>query len=230
MVADPTIPIAVVIPTMNEAARIGHLLQSLSDMDFHEDVIADGGSSDGTVEIAARYPGVTIVSSRVGRGVQINAGVQATSAPVLLLLHADTVLPADAIVVIRRELSNPATVAGCFRLCFDVAHPVLGLFAWCSRFETTVTSFGDQAYFLRRQAFDAVGGMRNWPFLEDVALRTDLKKVGGFVKCRQAVVTSARRFEKHGPIRTQLFNLLILAGYKCGVPVTTLATFYGMIR
>ena len=225
------LPIAVVIPTLNEAERIGSLLRQLSAMDFAEIVVADGGSSDGTGEIAARQGGrVRTIRTGRGRGLQINAGVRSTTAPILLVLHADTELPAGGPASIRGAFLEPDIVAGCFRLCFDTKSPMLDLYAWFSRYESALTTFGDQGFFFRRTAFDAVGGAPDWPFLEDVALRERLKRAGRFVKRPEVVITSARRFAKQGPLLTQLRNLLILAGYRCGVPVDVLARAYASVR
>ena len=222
----PQSGIAVLIPVLNEASCIARLLNALTAMDFAEIVVADGGSTDATVEIARSFPKVTVVASPRGRGHQINAAVQASSQPLLLILHADTSLPEAAPRLIRETLQEGKTAAGCFRLRFDSAMPMLKLFAWFSRFETQFTTFGDQAYFLTRRAFEASGGAPAWPFLEDVVLRQRLKSQGAFVKRREYVVTSARRFEKRGPVRGQLRNVLIILGYGLGVPIERLAAFY----
>ena len=113
--SDATQPVAVVVPTLNEGARIGGLLRHLSTLGFAEIVVADGGSHDGTVQIAAEMAGVRLVHSPVGRGLQINAGVRATTAPALLVLHADTLLPVNALAMVQSALAE-AAVAG-FRSC-----------------------------------------------------------------------------------------------------------------
>ena len=228
--SDGGVPVAVVIPTLDEAGLIAPLLRMLTAMDFAEIVVADGGSRDGTVAMIKATPGVRLVQCARGRGIQINAGVAATSAPIVLVLHADTRLPHDGPELIRASLADPAVAAGCFRLGFDVHSPLLAVFAWFSRFETSLTTFGDQAFFFRRAAFEAIGGAPGWPFLEDVALRERLRCIGRFVKRPEVVVTSARRFTKLGPARTQLRNMLILACYRCGIPVNYLARAYGIVR
>ena len=230
MAADQLLPIAVIVPTLNESAVIGDLLQTLAGMGFAEIVVADGGSRDGTDRIAAEIPGVRFVRCRAGRGPQLDAGVRATSAPALLLLHADTRLPVNALALIRETLSDPSVSGGCFRLRFDSASVVLSIYAWFSRFETSITTFGDQAFFLRRSAFDRMGGLPQLPFLEVVVLRERLKQTGLFLKRRECVLTSARRYEKSGVMVTQLRNTLILAGYRCGVPVAVLARYYAPNR
>lgn len=224
--------IAVLVPALDEARRIRPLLDDLRSQAFDEIVVADGGSTDGTDHIVASTPGVALV--RVprgrGRGIGINAAARAARSPILMILHADTMLPPQAPRIIRETLALPRVAAGCFRVRFDTAHPVLDVYAWASRFETGLTTFGDQAYFMRRATFEAIGGAPEWPLLEDVALRDRLKQRGRFVKRSECVVTSARRFAWRGALRGQLRNVLVLAGYRLGVPVHALAAFYESSR
>ena len=168
--------IAVLIPTLNEAPRIGPLLAMLGPMGFAEIIVADGGSTDGTLDIARGVRGVA---------------------------------------------------AGCFRLRFDVRSPLLDVYAWFSRFETPLTTFGDQGYFMRRSTLMAAGGVPEWLLLEDVELRRRLKQVGWFKKLDADVITSARRFRASGALRGQLRNIAVLAGYWAGVRIETLYRFYG---
>ena len=219
--------IAVVIPALNEARLIGGLLEALTQAGFDEVVVADGGSSDETAEIVAKFPKVRLIKSERGRGLQINAAVRATSAPIIVMLHADTRLPRGAAAFIRETLKRDGVSGGCFRLKFDQPALLLRLYAWFSRFETSVTTFGDQAFFMRRSVFDTVGGVPDWPFLEDVVLRDRLRAVGSFLKRPEAVVTSARRFMRRGPLLCQLRNVAVIAGFRCGMPVNALASFYG---
>ena len=221
--------IAVLIPVLNEAGGIGALLDRLLAMDFAEIVVADGGSVDGTADFVRAREGVRLVTSRRGRGVQINAAARTASQPILLVLHADTRLPADAPMLIRSTLRKGA-VAGCFRMGFDRPSWLLALYGWFTRFETGFTTFGDQAYFMRREEFEAVGGAPDWPLLEDVALRERLRARGRFVKRPERVVTSARRFVQRGMFFQQARNLVVLTGYYCGVPVARLAAVYGSAK
>ena len=218
--------ITVLVPVLNEAAVIGRLLQTLTAMDFAEIVVADGGSTDATVDIVRSFAAVKLVCTSRGRGIQINAAAGAATQPLLLILHADTFLPEAAPNMIRATLGKPQTAAGCFRLSFDHATPALNLFAWCSRFETRFTTFGDQGYFFTRAALEKCGGVPCWPFLEDVALRQRLKRHGLFVKRRECVTTSARRFKKRGAVRGQLRNCAVILGYSLGIPIKHLVAFY----
>ena len=223
---EPALGISVLIPTLNEAACIGELLSALSIHDLAEIIVSDGGSSDETVEIVRRFQHVKLVTSPRGRGNQINTAARSATQPILLILHADTRLPANAAQLIPETLAQTDVAAGCFRLSFDRVSPLLKLYAWFSGFETRFTTFGDQAFFVLKPTFDAVGGAPGWPLLEDVGLRDRLKTHGRFVKRPEHVITSARRFAREGICRQQLRNAAIMAGYTCGISPVRLAAYY----
>jgi rSAM/selenodomain-associated transferase 2 len=219
--------ISVLIPVFNEAARIARLLEALTAMDFAEIIVADTASSDETLAVVATFPSVRVVHSARGRGCGINAAAAVALSPLLIIVHADTALPPDAAALVRETLSRTTTAGGCFRLAFDRSTPGLNLWAWFSRFETRFTTFGDQCFFMRRETFKAIGGVPDWPLLEDVALRSRLLRHGSFVKRHETVVTSARRFARRGVVRQQLINCFILLAYSCGAPIAWLARLYG---
>jgi rSAM/selenodomain-associated transferase 2 len=227
--SNPRDSVAVIVPVLNEAEQIGGLLDDLRRHDFAERIVVDGGSDDGTAEIA-QASGATVLRTARGRGMQLNAGAARASSEILLFLHADTRLPDDACDRIRAVLSETAVAAGCFRLSFDMKHPMLAFYAAASAFDSVFTTFGDQAYFVRAGAFRDVGGFPEWPFLEDVELRRRLKRRGKFVKANAAVVTSARRFRSGGIVRQQIKNLMILCAFLAGVPVAALARWYRPLR
>ncbi len=218
--------VAVVVPVLNEAVRLPALLDDLAAQDFGRIVVADGGSTDHSAELAAERPGVILVRALRGRASQLAVGAAAAGdARVLLFLHADTRLPPNAAARMGEVLAT-GVCAGAFRLRFDRRHPLLDLYAAASRAESYWTTFGDQAIFTRREAFEAVGGFAPWPLLEDVALRRALKRCGGFAKSPAAVTTSARRFEAEGLLRRQLKNGAILVLHILGVPASRLARWY----
>lgn len=216
--------VAILIPTFNEAAQIAAVLSHVQDLG--EVIVVDGGSTDGTVAIAAAFPSIEVIEGPRGRGAQLNAAAHRAHAPVLLFLHADTRLPAGAIELIRQTLADRRVAAGCFRVRFDDAHPALRLFSWFSRFDTLFTTFGDQGYFVRREDFLRAGGFPEWPLLEDVEVRRRLKRIGAFRKVPLTVTTSARRFRARGPWRAQVENAMILAAFNAGVPAERLARYY----
>ena len=218
--------IAVVIPTLNEKDFISKTIDSLLQHDITEIVISDGGSTDGTQDAVSAYDDVRLVESLPGRGRQINTGVATVKSPIVVILHADTQLPAAAVSQIKSALRDVSLSCGCFALRFDDFAAPLRFYTWLSRYDSYWTTFGDQAFFFRRADFISLGGAPEWPLFEDVELRRRFKTIGRFGKLQSSVVTSARRFKAKGPIRTQLFNAVMLVGYAMGIPPERLAALY----
>lgn len=217
-------PISVVIPARNEAGVIGDAVTRLLQAGFQDLVVVDGGSGDATAD-HARSAGARVIAAPPGRAAQMNAGAAAARRENLLFLHADTRLPEGAAMRIIAALDQPQVAGGCFRLCFDRPHPVLAASAWFSRFDSYFTTFGDQAFFVRRSAFEAIGGFPEQPLMEDVAFRRRLRRHGPFVKLSAEVVTSARRYRR-GVVRQQLLNGALLAAYALGARPQLLQRFY----
>lgn len=221
--------VAVVIPTLNEEAAIGTLLDAVRADAFEEVVVADGGSVDATAAIA-RSRGAVVVDAPRGRGPQQNAGAAAAAADAFLFLHADTLPPPGAADAVRRVLQDPGVAGGCFRLRFDRRGFLLDAYAACSVWESGLTTFGDQGFFVRRELFERTGGFPDQPFLEDVEFRRRLRRIGRFVKAPEAVTTSARRFAVAGPARQMARNAAILMLYRFGIPAERLVRAYPSSR
>jgi len=226
------VTLSVVIPTLDEAARIGSRLAELTQGSADEVVVADGGSRDATVEIAQRA-GARIVLAARGRGPQMNAGARAATGDVLLFLHADAALPPDARDWIARALTDPAVVAGAFRLhtVADDGRNWLGPFLRIADIRSHVTRipYGDQALFVRRAVFERVGGFPAEPLMEDVALSRRLRREGRLVTVPAYVRVSGRRFLKH-PIAGTLAMWTFPTLHRLGVSTRTLARLYGNPR
>jgi GT2 family glycosyltransferase len=193
-------------------------------------VAVDGGSRDGTRDLAAAVPGVRVIDAPRGRGPQMNAGARATTAPVLLFLHADVTLPDDATAWIAAALAEPAVVAGAFRTW----HVADGPPSWVRPFlhvadvrsRLTRLPYGDQALFVRRAAFDAAGGFPAQRLFEDVELARRLRHLGRVVTVAASVRVSGRRF-LHAPVRAMVAMRVFPLLYRLGVPADTLARLYG---
>lgn len=222
--------LSVVIPTLNEAHNIVAALERLHNSGFEEIVVADGGSGDGTRELVIGIPNVILVDAPRGRGQQIGAGVAATRSPLVIVLHADTQLPAAAAQHILHAVTYARVAGGCFRLNFDSPSPLLRVFAAATYFDSPFTTFGDQAFFFWRAAYEAAGGAPDCPLFEDVELRRRLMGQGRFVKLAAHVTTSARRFEANGAVRNQLRNVALLLAYRLGWPPDRLARYYHQHR
>ena len=222
--------LAIVVPTLDEEDALRrNLPAALAAAD--EVVVSDGGSGDGTVELARRL-GARVLSGPVGRGGQLNRGAGAAqAADVLLFLHADTTLPACGAAAVREAVASGAS-GGAFLLRFDVDRPAQRLGAWLINRRTRLLRLplGDQAQFVTREAFARLGGFRDWPILEDLDFAIRLRRLGGMTLIEEPVTTAARRFRELGVPRTVATNWLIWTLYFLGVSPHRLARLYRQIR
>jgi rSAM/selenodomain-associated transferase 2 len=218
--------ISVIIPTIDEAERICELIAALTAQGFDDIIIADASHDDATY-LAARSTAATCLRlAEKGRGAQMQAGAQLAKGDILLFLHADSHLPDGAKAAITTAMARSNVVAGSFRLAFDVKHPLLSLYAWCSHANTILTTYGDQGLFVGRATFDRVGGFKPMPLLEDLEIQSRLRPLGQFVKLDLAITTSARRFLRRGIIKQQVLNVAIVLAYHLGVSPKILARWY----
>ncbi|MBD1917019.1 MULTISPECIES: TIGR04283 family arsenosugar biosynthesis glycosyltransferase [Cyanophyceae] len=219
--------ISVVIPALNEARQLPAVLDTIHAANLVEVIVVDGGSADGTAEVAEAQ-GARVVKSAPGRSYQLNCGAAAATGSLLLFLHADTRLPEGFDRTIRQTLAQPGVVAGAFRLTID--GPGRGL-RWVERgvnlrSRLLQMPYGDQAIFLKAEAFHNLGGFPELPMMEDFELMRRLRKVGKVALAPSAVVTSDRRWRTLGILRTTLANQAMIAGYLLGVDPHKLARWY----
>lgn len=218
--------ISVVIPTLNEAVAITATIQRVrAALPGAEIVVADGGSSDAT-SVLARAAGAVALTSPRGRGLQLAAGAAAARGDLLLFLHADTLLPTDAASVLAAAFARPEVHIATFRLRFDTGGLFLRACAWCSRFDSVFTRFGDQGIAVRRDFYAVLGGFPAWPLFEDVELLRRARRVTRVWSLPASVTTSARRFHRRGPLRQQWCNARLLLRFLAGTPPETLARLY----
>ena len=207
---------SVIIPTLDEAAWVGRAVRHVKGLDATVEVIvADGGSSDAT-RSEARAAGAEVIVARRGRGSQCRAGAQRASGEILVFVHADTLLPVVAFTLLDKGFVDRDLKIGTFRLRFDRDHWLLRLYAFFTRLDSPLTSFGDQGIAIRRGFYDELGGFPDWQQLEDVHLLRQARRRTRVHSFPAAVITSARRFERDGMIRTQLRNAGLLFGYLLG--------------
>lgn len=217
--------ISVIIPALNEEARIERTLRRAREQEGPLEVlVVDGGSEDRTRELAARQ--ARVIRSAPGRARQMNAGAAEAAGEVFLFLHADTLLPPHALAAVRQALADPQAEAGAFRLRFDVDAPLLRFYSLCTRLPLPRLCFGDRGLFVRRRVFEAVGGFPEMPLFEDLELVQKLHRRGGFRFLDESVVTAARRFEAHGRLRQQLRNTYLWLHYLAGTDPATLQHLY----
>ena len=220
--------ISVIIPALDEAAALPATLGRLAGIaELGEVIVVDGGSRDDTIEIA-RSHGAAVLRSQPGRGQQFQTGVSAARGDVLLLLHADTWLPQSAGRAILRALSKPSVVGGGFWKEFRDPPWLLRGAKWkCAlRLWLHRRVSGDQGLFVTRSALAAIGGVPQMPLMEEFELCRRLRGVGRLVLADATVTTSARRFARHGVLRTYARMLRVTALYYAGVPPARLREIY----
>jgi rSAM/selenodomain-associated transferase 2 len=227
--ARPSANLTVIIPVLNECSVIARFLASLAPFRERgvETVVVDGGSEDGTSAAAA--PGADqLIVSPSGRARQMNAGAAAARAPVLLFLHADTRLPANADESILNGLTAAGAEWGRFDVRIDGASRWLPVVARLMNLRSRVTGIatGDQAMFVTRRAFDAVGGFPDQALMEDVELSLRLLRRGLPLCLKSVVVTSGRRWAERGIWRTIVLMWWIRLLYFVGVAPDRLARLY----
>jgi rSAM/selenodomain-associated transferase 2 len=219
--------LSVIMPVLNEADGIEEALTSLAPLRTRgvEIVVADGGSSDATVALARPLADLVIAAPR-GRGVQMNAGAAASGGDVLLFLHADTHLPRDADALIRDGLVRSGCTWGRFDVRIAGAHPLFPVIAAMMNLRSRITGIatGDQAIFISRAAFGA--GFPEIALMEDIAMAKRLKRAGPPLCISSRAVTSGRRWEKHGVMKTILLMWRLRLFYFLGANPARLARSY----
>lgn len=218
---------SIIIPALNEAAHIAVAVTRALATDPLEVLVIDGGSHDATPEFA-RQAGGTVFESPSGRAAQMNVGAKRARGDVLLFLHADSWLPADALNQIETAMDDSWVGGGAFRQRIEADGRAYRLleFGNALRAGWLKIPYGDQGIFLRRDLFEELGGYPDVRFMEDVLLMRSLRRRTRIVLLPGPIHTSARRWQKHGILRQTVRNWLLLAAEKLGVPPDRLADLY----
>lgn len=223
--------LSVIVPALNEEPALPATLRAARQRGVGEIIVVDGGSVDGTVAVADELADLVVRSER-GRAVQMNAGVARASGEVLLFLHADTLLPPGYVADVVDACALPGVVGGRFDVDLQPSSPLL----WITgelinrRSRLTRVATGDQAMFVRRDVFEAMGGFAAIPLMEDLDLSRRLKRAGEIACLRSRVTTSARRWQKDGALRTILLMWTLRLLYYGGVSPERLHRFYRNTR
>jgi rSAM/selenodomain-associated transferase 2 len=220
--------ISIIVPVLNEAglirAFLGHLRAAAP---AAEVIVVDGGSDDGSPELCAGLADCVLNSTR-GRARQMNSGAAVAHGEVLWFLHADSVIPANALNEIARALQDNSHAGGCFQLRLPGRKWIYRVSDSLGNLGVEIFGFalGDHGIFCRREAFWSAGQFPDLPLMEDAEFYRALRKRGRMRQLRLAIIGNPRRYEELGPYRTTAYYVLILGLYLAGVRTSALAAIY----
>lgn len=225
--------ISVIIPILNEAAQLLERLRALQWLRSrgHELILVDGGSTDGSREMAVEYVD-RVLACQAGRAGQMNRGAEAAGGDILLFLHIDTRLPEDADRLIIAALAD-GREWGRFDVRLSGERWLLRVVAAMMNLRSRLSGIatGDQALFMRRPVFEQLGGYPQIPLMEDIALSRALRRRQWPVCLRRRVLCSSRRWERHGLWRTIVTMWALRLAYFLGVsPARLHEIYYGARR
>jgi rSAM/selenodomain-associated transferase 2 len=221
--------ISIIIPTLNEAGHIRECLERLQSFRArgHEVIVADGGSEDHTLDSVNGLADIRITAPR-GRALQMNAGARQAGGDVFVFLHADTWLPENADQILVSRLENLNHCWGRFDIRLSGHNPLFRIIERFMNIRTRLTGIntGDHAIFISRDLFNDIGGFKEIPLMEDIELSKRLKKIVQPVCLPQKVISSSRRWEGGGIIRTILMMWLLRLRYYLGSSPEKLVAYY----
>ena len=222
--------ISVIMPILNEAKILDETLAKLEDeLKNYELIIVDGGSTDGSIEIAEKYG--TVVKSDRGRAKQLNVGAKAASGSVLVFLHADVWLEEGALCAVKRTLSS-GYVGGGFLQKIDGHDPLYRIIEFTANLRGKYQKifYGDSGIFLSKKDFERLRGFPDVPIMEEIVFSKNMRKLGKTKMIEPRIHISPRRWQAKGIIRTTIINWFITFLYNCGYPLERLAKLYQDIR
>lgn len=221
--------ISIIIPTLNEAANIVSCLQSLAEFRNagHELILVDGGSEDETLQLAKGRVDLTLRSGK-GRANQMNEGARAANGDLLVFLHVDTRMPTDALELLKQIALESSPCWGRFDVRLSGPHVSFRIIEMLMNIRSRLSGIatGDQVIFVQRTLFERVGGFPDMALMEDISISASLKKIAAPVCLRARVVTSSRRWEEKGILRTILKMWLLRLRFALGTDPAILAKVY----
>ncbi|WP_144863079.1 TIGR04283 family arsenosugar biosynthesis glycosyltransferase [Hyella patelloides] len=225
--------ITVIIPVFNEEAIIQNTLKQFKNYFDIEVLVVDGKSTDRTKEIVTQFSLNNkqihlITSSKLSRATQMNYGAELATGDILLFLHADTILPNNFQLLIQYILQKKNIILGAFKLVINGQKKSLRLVEKMVNLRSRWLSlpYGDQGFFITKDNFNRLGGFTDLPIMEDFNFVQRAKRQGEIAIANAAVITSARRWQKLGVIRTTIINQLIIIGYYLKIHPDKLRAFY----
>ena len=224
--------VSIIIPTLNEEENIENLLNNLKSLkgDF-EVIFSDGGSLDKTVEIIKNFGNYKIIKSERGRAKQLNNGAKESNNDILLFLHADSIIEEDVLIKVENFIKN-GNKAGCLKIKFDNKKIIMRLFAILSnlRVKYRNIAFGDQAIFIEKKLFEDIGMFDDIPIMEDYKLSIKLKNEFPIKYIDSYIISSSRRFEKNGILKTALLMQKLQYMFRRGVSIDKIANIYNSMK
>ena len=225
------IALSIIIPCRNDAAALAETLPIITSglLPSDEVIIADAFADDAAAALAHEHGARVVRCDMPGRGAQMRAGAETARGNVIVFSHADTRLTAAHVAAIRAHLTlNPDVPAGAFFKDTPAHYPA---WAWADPFVRRWMGkrgvvYGDQSVFMRREFYEAIGGMMPLPIMEDVALSRHLRRAPGFRLIDPPLRTSMRRFARRGRFFTRLQNAVYVLLFRCGVPAERLYRWY----
>lgn len=222
--------ISIIIPILNEADAIGRLLsyiiENTEPKNIAEIIVVDGGSTDDSHKNVLEFEEVKVLHSEKGRAIQMNVGASQARGTILYFLHSDSFPPKgfDELIIDAVHKNNQA---GCFRLQFDYAHPVLLVSQWFTRFNHISCRGGDQSLFVTKGLFNKIGGYNEeYIIYEDNEIVKRLYNENQFVVIPKNLITSARRYRENGVWRLQYHFVVIHIKHWLGHPMERLVDYF----
>lgn len=218
-----------IIPTINECEALPQTLRAIhshSEIQPFELIVADGGSSDNTVQIAESFGAKVLHCATKGRGAQLHHGAKSASGELLYFLHADSIPPKGYDDAIRAAVKD-GQPAGCFQMRFDSRAAIFRLYGWATRFSSIYCRGGDQSLFITREFYQRLGGFNTgFPIFEDIDMIVRIRKKGRFAILPQRVTTSARKYQVNGFYRLQAIFAVLHLKYRFGASPKELLSYY----
>jgi rSAM/selenodomain-associated transferase 2 len=223
--------VSVVIPTLNEALILEDSLKAISELNPHEIIVVDGGSTDSTVSVAYGMAS-QVIKCKPGRAHQMNTGAKKATGNLLLFMHADNKLNWEGFLRMKRIMTQIKTAGGAFSLQIEskkTSLKIISLLAtWRSKYLNIV--YGDQAIFVRNDIFQKMGGFSPLPICEDLDFFRRLSRQGKIILLEEKTYTSARRWSEEGVLYTTLLNISIGTLFLLGFSPQILSKWYTAIR
>ncbi len=220
--------ISIIIPTYNEEKQIVKTLENLNQIKREipiEIILVDGSSNDNTVKLSKNLVDKIFISHKC-RAIQQNIGASISSGEIILFLHADTIIPKIALKMLEKQQKNIKW--GFYNIAFDVMQLKFYILSSCINFRSKVFKYGtgDQCLFVTKNLFNQIGGFPNIDLMEDIAICQKLKKIFYPSILNHSVITSARKWEKEGYLKTILKMKLLRLLYKIGCNPSFLQKYY----